>query len=415
MKKAVTMIAIIFLTVVTVSGMLLYYYLGSFSRKVGEDNKEIIQIKEVEYGEAFNILVLGVDIGVADSKNSPKRSDTMMVLHYDPETCEAAVVSIPRDTRVKINGSYEKINAAHAFGGTDLSIKSVENLLGININYYVEINYEGFRKIIDAIGGVDVVIPYDMKYDDKAQDLHINFKKGQQVHLDGKKAEEFVRWRKNNDGTGYADGDLGRIRTQQEFMVKVLEKIKSPAIIPNIVSIARILPEYIDTNMDPLAMISLSKDIPRLSIDSVQKFTVQGESKIIDGIWYFVYEPSKNKDMIALLGGGVSYSDIDKSKIKIQVFNGSGITGAASRIRQELESKGYKVTGVGNISGVKFDDSYVIDKTLKGNNAAKVASDLHIANIEKKQDTLSSTDIIVILGSDVNNMLADLSETAPDS
>jgi LCP family protein required for cell wall assembly len=216
MKKAAVIFTVVLLTLAVTAGAVVYHFLNSFSNKSGQNNDSLIGLKEVKAGEPLNILLLGVDVGTVGSDNSPKRSDTMMVFHYDPKTSEMVMVSIPRDTKVTINGSSEKINAANAIGGTELAIKSVEKLLGIDINYYVEINYEGFRKFIDAIGGIDTVIPFDMNYDDDFQDLHIHFKKGQKVHLDGQKAEEFVRWRKNNDGTGYAEGDLGRITMIKE-------------------------------------------------------------------------------------------------------------------------------------------------------------------------------------------------------
>lgn len=409
MKKAVSIIIGIFLVTAAASGVIIYFYLDSFSHKntPSGDNSGFIEAKESKSGEPINVLLLGVDVGVAGSKSSPKRSDTMIVLHYDPKSAEIALVSIPRDTKVTINGDSEKINAANAFGGPELAVKSVEKLLNIGVNYYVEINYQGFRKLIDAIGGIDVVIDRDMNYDDSSQNLHIHFKKGQKVHLDGKKAEEFVRWRKNNDGTGYADGDLGRIKTQQDFMVKVVEKLKSPAIIPNIFSIAKILPQYIDTNMDPMTMANLAKDIPRLNNSAIQKFTIQGEPKVINGIWYFVYEPDKNKDITALLNGktAVASSKSDNKSIKIQILNGSGINGAGDRVKKDLELKGYTVSGVGSISGVKFASSHIIDKTAKGANAKQVARELLIEHIEKAQDELSKTDIVVILGSDVSKML----------
>jgi len=403
MKKAVTAFIVVLITIVITSGMFLYYYLNSFSNNGKEIGESIVEPKKVKAGEPFNILLLGVDIGVAGSKNSPKRSDTMVVFHYDPNTSEAAMVSIPRDTRVSIRGNAEKINAANAFGGTELAISSVEKLLGIAINYYVEIDYEGFRKFIDAIGGIDTVIPYDMNYDDPYQNLHIHFKKGQNIHLDGKKAEEFVRWRKNNDNTGYAEGDIGRIETQQEFIIKVVEKLKSPAIIPKIPSIVSILPQYIDTNIEPMTILSLSMELSKINSGSIQKFTLQGESKIIEDLWYFIYEPEKNADVVSLLGGKPSTGTVktNNKDIKIQVMNGSGVNGAAAKVKQELEGKGYTVLSTGNISGIKFTSSHIIDKTLKGNNAKQVAFELDISNIKRDQDSLSKADIVIILGSDI--------------
>ncbi|KPU44159.1 putative transcriptional regulator YvhJ [Oxobacter pfennigii] len=406
MKRAVSVLIIIFMTAALVTTGMLYVYLNGFSPKEGETNKTTIKPKEVKAGQPLNILLLGVDIGVAGSKNSPKRSDTMMVIHYDPKTSDVTVVSIPRDTKVTINGNTEKINAAHAIGGPEKSVEAVQKLLGININYYVEVNYEGFRQFIDAIGGIDTVIPYNMDYDDDAQNLHIHFKKGQKVHLDGKKAEQFVRWRKNNDGSGYADGDLGRIRTQQEFMLKVIEKLKSPAIILKIPTLVKLLPEYISTNMDAATILNFSMDVPKINGESIQKYTLNGSSKIIDGLWYFVYEPDKNKDMVAALGAeNVSgIKKTDNKDIKIQVLNGSGEKDAELRVKQYLEEKGYNVANTGNISGVRFTASHIIDKSLKSGNAKQVADDLDISNIEKDEDNISNVDIVVIVGADTNKL-----------
>ena len=413
MKKVLGTLAVSFLIIMTVSGTCIYFYLNSFSpeSKNNSSDQSFTMPKQVKTGEPINVLLLGVDVGIVGSKNSPKRSDTMIVFHYDPKTYEVSMVSVPRDTRVIIKGNPEKINAANAFGGPSMAIESVQDLLNININYYVTIDYEGFTKFVDTIGGIDVVIPYNMDYDAESQNLHIHFKKGQSIHLDGKKAQEFVRWRKNNDGTGYAEGDMGRIKTQQEFLIKIIEKIKSQSIILKIPAIIKMLPQYIKTNIEPIAMLNLSKEIPKININSMQKFTLQGENKTIGGLWYFVYAPSKNADIVSLLGGKVKLADennktINKN-IRVQILNGSGIAGISLKVKQELEEKGYTVVSTGNISGVKFISTHIVDKTLEANNAKKIASELNIDNnnIKKDQDELSKVDIVVILGLDKNNTI----------
>lgn len=405
MKKVVAIIAVVLLTIVVTFAIVIYGYFNSFSGRNKQSGEGSIQPKEAKSGEPFNVLVLGVDIGTAGVENSPQRSDTMLVLHYDPGTSEMSMVSIPRDTQVILKGKPDKINAANAYGGTELAIASVEKLLDISINYYVEINYEGFREIVNAVGGIDVIIPYDMNYDDNVQDLHIHFKKGQNVHLDGQKAEEYVRWRKNNDGTGYAEGDLGRIKTQQEFIQKIFEKFKS-ASLSRKKSVIDILPEYISTNMGAGTMLNLAiTELSKIDIGNIQKFTLQGESRTIDDISYFIYNPEKNRDILAKLGGGVPGADvgIDNKEIKIRVLNGSGMEGILAEVKKILEGKDYTLVSTGNITGVDFSSSFVIDKTLKGNNAKKVANELGISNIQKDQDNLSDADIVVILGKDREN------------
>jgi LCP family protein required for cell wall assembly len=406
MKKALKVIAIVLIMAIIIGGTGVYFYLKSFSLK-NDGNESLIPTKESKSGEPINVLLLGMDIGTVDSKNSPKRSDTMMVIHYEPKLSEVSIVSIPRDTRVKLNGSYDKINAASVYGGVELSIKTVEDMLGIPINYYAAVEYEGFRALVDAVGGIDVVIPFDMDYDAESQNLHIHFKKGKQTHLDGENAEKFIRWRKNNDGTGYAEGDIGRIKTQQEFMVKIFEKVKTLPV-TKMPSIAKMLPEYIETNMSPMTMLNLAKDIPKIKTESIQKFTLNGESKRVNGIWYFLYEPEQNADIIAHLGwktSGVKEENINPKDINVQIFNGSGIDGAASKLGDQLGKKGYNVISVGNISGVEMRTSHIIDRTLKRGYASQVSEETDIGNIKKDQDSLSKADIVVIIGLDKQNVL----------
>jgi hypothetical protein len=181
--------------------------------------------------------------------------------------------------------------------------------------------------------------------------------------------------------------------------------LKSPAIIPRVPSIVKILPEYIDTNMDALDILNASKDVlPKLNTENIQKFTLKGDSS---NIRYFIYEPEKNADVLALLRGEASENvqKVDNKDIRVQVMNGSGINGAAAKVRELLMNKGYTVVGIGNISGLNFTKSHIIDKTLKGNNAKKLASELEISHIEKNQDNLSDVDIVVVIGNDKQDVL----------
>ena len=161
-----------------------------------------------------NILLLGMDIGDPNQEDNKdiKRTDTIMVVNYNPETDKITTVSVPRDTLIQNNGNSVKINSAFAIGGYSRIKTEVEGLLNVNINYIVKVDYDAFVDIIDAIGGVKMKIERNMIYDDEGQNLHINFKAGETVKLDGQKAQEFFRWRKNNDGSGFANGDLDRIQ-----------------------------------------------------------------------------------------------------------------------------------------------------------------------------------------------------------
>ena len=166
-----------------------------------------------------NILIVGVDSnGENTDKFAGTRSDTIILVNIDPSKHSINAISIPRDSKVYLanNHGVQKINAAHALGGIDLTIKTVENTLGIKVDKYVLINNDAIKKLVDALGGVPVYIEKDMFYNDYAGKLHINLTKGLHV-LNGEQVEGYLRFRK--DGLG----DIGRTSRQQWFVKAVLE------------------------------------------------------------------------------------------------------------------------------------------------------------------------------------------------
>lgn len=289
---------IIFLSTAAYGGTRLIQYLNKFSK----GSSEVKAVRVLNDSEPVNILLMGVDIG--DGENSSvkhKRTDTIMLINYKQNENKVNVISVPRDTLIQVKGKNEKINAAHVLGGVPWVIECVEQLLDVKINYYGKIDYEGFRSFIDAIGGVEVAIERNMDYDDPAQNLHIHFNKGEVVHLDGKKAEEFFRWRKNNDGSGLALGDLDRIDNQHILIDKVISKITSAAIIPKIPGILEILPEYIETNMDGKEILKYGLSLKDITSENVSIKTIKGDLQYVNGVSYFIYDEKKNKDIMALI------------------------------------------------------------------------------------------------------------------
>ncbi|WP_253199321.1 LCP family protein [Clostridium tagluense] len=383
----------------------LYLYLSSFNNSAVDLSKKGVGSKlskgEVEQivknGESCNILVMGVDVGTpgATNANDPKRTDTLILAHYDAKDKKISMVSIPRDTLIKINNKNQKINAAHAVGGVTYTVDAVEKLLGINIDYYGKINYEGFRKVIDAIGGVDIDIKRTMNYDDPTQNLSIHFEKGK-IHLDGKKAEEFFRWRKNNDGSGLADGDLGRIENQHMFISKIMDKIKSPGILIKVPGILKAIESSAETNMEAKDIIKygyiFASNKGQLSMD-----TIKGDLKLINGQSYLVYNEAQNKTIISKLYDNKAIY-VDKSKLRIKIINGTKKSGLASDFSKYLVEKGYNkpVTENGGTASKSKISVY------NGNNDIKTAliKDFKIDNIEFLSSTQEKFDIIVLLGED---------------
>jgi polyisoprenyl-teichoic acid--peptidoglycan teichoic acid transferase len=284
-------------------GATLYSYLSGFSKNLNKDSNGVKPYAAKSKDEPVNILVMGVDVGTVGVKeeDNRQRTDTIIVMNYDPKTGAVNLISVPRDTLIMIKGKKQKINAANAIGGTSYLIEAVEKMLDLKINYYGKVDYSGFRELVDIIGGVDIKIPFRMDYDDSAQNLHIHFKKGEVVHLDGKKAEEFFRWRKNNDGTGLADGDLGRIENQHLFIEKVMDKFKSLAILHKVPAILQAIPKYAETNMDPEAILKYGSAVLTADKSNIKMMTLQGDAADIDGVSYIIYNEKKNDKLISAI------------------------------------------------------------------------------------------------------------------
>ena len=192
----------------------------------------------------FRVLLLGIsrDLDI-------ELTDTIIVASYNPNTQKATLLSIPRDTYIgknkkKATGS-NKINAMYTIkGGPEGTLEAVNEITGLDIQYYAVVETNALIKLVDAIGGVNYNVPIDMDYDDPTQDLHIHLTAGEQL-IDGEKAEYLLRFRHNNDGTSYpteyGDNDIGRMRTQREFLSETMRQTLK---IENVFKLGEIL----DTN-----------------------------------------------------------------------------------------------------------------------------------------------------------------------
>lgn len=224
-----------------------------------------------------NILVLGVD----ERDGDKGRSDTMFVATIDESTKAVSLLSVPRDTRVKIPGyGWDKINHAYADGGSELSQKAVENLLGIPIDYYVTIDFAGFYKIVDAVGGVDVDVEKRMYYEDPYDELVIDIRPGLQ-HMNGKTAIQYVRYRDS-------EGDIGRIERQQKFIKAVFSQLASPATITRIPGIIREVGAVLKTDLSTADMLNLAKIMNDAAKQGLKTDTVPGKPAYIADVSYWL-------------------------------------------------------------------------------------------------------------------------------
>ncbi|MBD3878840.1 MAG: LCP family protein [Quinella sp. 1Q5] len=242
---------------------------------VQDTEEELIKAKDKS-----TVLIMGVDI----RKDDVGRSDTMMIATIDPRFDQATLLSIPRDTRVKIRGrGYDKINAAFAYGGVALAESTVENFLGIDIDHYVLIDTSSFVKIIDAIGGVDIDVEKRMYYEDPWDDnggLVIDLYPGQQ-HMDGKTAVTYVRYRDS-------EGDIGRVKRQQAFMAACMDKVTSPEIVPRIPKIVREIIDAVETDMSLRQLLELAGALKAAAANGLEADMVPGYPLYINEISYWI-------------------------------------------------------------------------------------------------------------------------------
>ena len=217
----------------------------------------------------YTILVSGVD-------NGNGGSDTNILVAVDVGGGAIYGVSIPRDTKALFGSNAYKINAAYNIGGMERMAEAVSDQLGIPVDYTVEVDLQGFVALIDAIEGVDFYIPVDMDYDDPYQDLAIHFTKGQQ-HLTGEEALKVVRFRHNNDGTGYGSEDIGRMETQQNFLKAVAKQVLTVSNLDKLDDFVRIFQRHVDTDLTLGNLAWLGKEAITIGFENIDFSTLPGE------------------------------------------------------------------------------------------------------------------------------------------
>ena len=374
--------------------------------------------------ERVNILMLGIDALNGKYEANTSRTDTMMLLSIDPKTSTAFILSIPRDSRVKIRGrqGMDKINHAHAYGGVDLALKTTKDLLQIPIHHYVRVDYQALFKTIDDIGGVEIDVPMNMKYSDPyaTPPLKIDLKKGRQI-LDGQKSMEYLRFRK-----GYANQDLGIINAQQEFIQAVLEKVMSPASIIRVPQYIETLFMYVDTDMSKKDMLDLAKEGLKIKPAEIQKSVVPGDAATINGISYYkIDEETLKSDLEFLMSGNYpeildensteeNNSDsstnsnqapetpvVNEKDAQIIILNGSGKNGVATRASDLLKIEDFTITKTGNADKFSYDETIIYYKDNKklANSVKKILGKGKIVQQAEKYQNIEP-DVLIVIGKD---------------
>ncbi|MEH7179778.1 LCP family glycopolymer transferase [Neobacillus vireti] len=236
----------------------------------GKQRKEK-QPEDLKKKEPFSVLMLGID----EREGDKGRSDTMIVLTVNPNNHSVKMLSIPRDTRTEIvgKGKEDKINHAYAFGGVSMAVDTVENFLDIPIDYYVKINMEGFKDIVDTVGGIDVQNDFAFKVD------KFTFPAGK-IHLNGEEALNYTRMRYDDP-----NGDFGRQERQRQIIQAVISEGASLSSLSKVPDILQAIGSNVKTNLTIEEMISIQKNYKDAS-KNIEQLAIHSEGKMIDHIYY---------------------------------------------------------------------------------------------------------------------------------
>lgn len=344
-KKKIRIILLVILLIIALAGGVLAYRAHKLGGGMGgliaatlghnENTKKNL--------DTITFLILG---------KSQNLTDTIMVCSYDPKNQTAAMLSIPRDTFTGNNKdkatAMQKINSLYQIS-PQKTLDAVNKLTGLNIQYYATIDTKSLRDVVDAVGGVYFDVPRDMKYTDTEQKLYIDLKQGYQL-LDGDKAEQLLRFRHGQNlsdtySSDYGQQDLGRMRTQREFLVEAAKQIMQAKNVFKIGEFIDIAHKNLETNI-PLNLI---KDyVPyalEFNMDNVQSDMLPGAAGTYNKVALYIADTKKAKELVRDMFhiNTDEVKKIDKAKIKIEIINGSGKKANAVEVADALKEEGYTV------------------------------------------------------------------------
>lgn len=284
-----------FFTVIAILAAILFLLfavgLGAWCsyRYISPEERLASKVTDLVTGGRVNLLFLATDEG-------GYLTDTVMLLSFDSDRNSLNILSIPRDTRIRRDGTFYKFNALYALGDEgarhEEPIRYVKELTGLPIHYYAVVHPEGVRNMVDILGGVWIDVPERMYYRDPEQNLTIDIAPGYQL-LDGKKAEQYTRFR-----AGYADADLGRISAQQTFVTELIRQKATPQYLAKAPGLFRELSCHVETNLkisDLPIFMNLLKDFDRLSV-STHKMPLTEEW--VNGTSYVICNVEKTRELI---------------------------------------------------------------------------------------------------------------------
>lgn len=333
---------------------------GMLMTSIGQQEEDIQNL------EPLYCLVMGISEDI-----STELTDTIMLCAYFPQEQKVSILSIPRDTFVgddKDNTtSYDKINALYQ-KSPENTLEAVRKLTGVDVRNYVVINNNALEKVIDAVGGIYFDVPIDMWYDDPTQDLHIYINKGYQL-LNGENAVKVLRFRHNNDMSTYpkeyGEQDLGRMRTQREFIKAAANQILSSNNILKLNEILEIVFDNIQTNLSISELIKYIPSATEFNVENMKTEALPGVADYLGALSFFIVDENQSEQMITSLFS-LSIDEINENKEKFA---------EESKSKKSNKSKKKKENVISNntIDSITTTTSNVVDSNAIVVNANTIA------------------------------------------
>lgn len=365
----------------------------------------------IRQGKRINILVLG-----CDELKFAKHADVIMLLSYEPRTRFLDILSIPRDTKVPCSKKlswrgYRKISEIYALvykksktirEACLSSKKAIENVLEMEIPFYLQINYQGVIDIVDTIGGVTVNIDEPMNYDDDAGDFHIHFTVGEKG-LNGNEVLKYIRFRDR------LLGDKGRIERQQSLLKLLTGKLRDAKILLKFPQIYRNIKGNIWTNLDFWDFFALANEVRSFDYENLRVQSLPGKSEYIRGVDYWVPDEKMSEEVVQVImnsyriGGKASRPVYSGGKleriVKVEVWNATNRKDLAYNVQRKLRQ--YRIDAVrwGNF-GIYKKYTIVIDRLGDIELAHKVAKIVGSSVVKTEIDKTRFVDLSIVLGND---------------
>ena len=419
------LVGVLAVALVAVATVLLFYRGVAENLKEGLDPALDNVLVETDLAnEPFYMLLLGTDGSAereasADFAGDPTRTDTIILLRVDAPAKTATLVSLPRDTMIELEGyGTNKLNAAYAYGGASLAVETVSQLAGVPISHYAQINFDGFRDIVNALGGIEVDVP--MTIDDADAGGHLDA--GLQT-LNGDQALILCRARHAYDEVG--PGDLYRAANQRLVLTAIAKKILSSDLV-TIASSVNAISQYVTTDLDPLDIVGLAQALQGMDTStSIFSATLPTTSEYINDLWYEVVDEDAWDEMMARVEEGLAPTEeslIDENTGTVLaaagdgaaggagavvggdvvVRNGNGVAGAAAEAEDLAEDAGYTVVDTGNAESFDYEQTLVIyDDAAAAARAQTLADALGVGVVQQNDGSyLFEGDFLVVLGAD---------------